>query len=156
MSNLLKKEKGFTLIEIVLVLAIAGLLLVIVFLAVSGAQKSRRDTQRKNDLSRIAAQIESFAGNYNGCYPGSGALAGCAATPAFLGATPAFVGSTFITGGNFNDPTTGAAYGYVAYTATPGTGVVSYRNGLFCDGTAGRGYSVNMGLEQGVICRDNK
>ena len=37
-----------TLIEIVLVLAIAGLLLVIVFLAVSGAQKSRRDSQRKN------------------------------------------------------------------------------------------------------------
>jgi prepilin-type N-terminal cleavage/methylation domain-containing protein len=56
-SNLLKKEKGFTLIEIVLVLAIAGLLLVIVFLAVSGAQKSRRDTQRKNDNARLLAQV---------------------------------------------------------------------------------------------------
>lgn len=69
MSNLLKKEKGFTLIEIVLVLAIAGLLLVIVFLAVSGAQKSRRDSQRKNDNARLMAQIEAFAGNNNGNYP---------------------------------------------------------------------------------------
>jgi prepilin-type N-terminal cleavage/methylation domain-containing protein len=48
-----QKEKGFTLIEIVLVLAIAGLLLVIVFLAVSGAQKSRRDSQRKNDNATV-------------------------------------------------------------------------------------------------------
>lgn len=162
MSNLLKKEKGFTLIEIVLVLAIAGLLLVIVFLAVSGAQKSRRDTQRKNDLSRIASQIESFASNYNGCYPGSGAAAGCTGTPAWAG----FNTSTFITGGNFNDPFTGAGYTYdAAFSATPtppSAGVaahVSYRYGTYCDGTGGgtaRGYSVNMSLEQGVICRDNK
>jgi prepilin-type N-terminal cleavage/methylation domain-containing protein len=67
-SNLLKKDKGFTLIEIVLVLAIAGLLLVIVFLAVQGAQRSRRDTQRKNDASRMLAAVESCAGNNNGNY----------------------------------------------------------------------------------------
>lgn len=157
MSNLLKKEKGFTLIEIVLVLAIAGLLLVIVFLAVSGAQRSRRDTQRKNDISRIAAQVESFAGNYNGCYPGSAAAAGCAGTPAFNGVSPAFTGSTFITAGNFDDPSTGAAYTYdAAFSAAPLQGHVSYRYGTFCNGTAGRGYSVNMGLEQGTLCRDNK
>jgi prepilin-type N-terminal cleavage/methylation domain-containing protein len=147
-SNLLKKEKGFTLIEIVLVLAIAGLLLVIVFLAVSGAQKSRRDSQRKNDLSRIAAQLESYASNNNGLYPG---MAGAGQTWA------QFTASTYITGANLNDPTTGAAYTYAAYSATPPTGDVTYRTGTACDGTAiGRGYSVNMGLEQGVSCRDNK
>jgi prepilin-type N-terminal cleavage/methylation domain-containing protein len=67
-SNLLKKDKGFTLIEIVLVLAIAGLLLVIVFLAVQGAQRSRRDTQRKNDAARMLAAWESCAANNNGNY----------------------------------------------------------------------------------------
>ncbi len=148
MSNLLKKEKGFTLIEIVLVLAIAGLLLVIVFLAVSGAQKSRRDSQRKNDLGRIVSQIESSASNSNGLYPGmTGAPMSWAS----------FSSSNYISGANLNDPTTGLGYDYVAYTATPGVGVVSYRVGTACDGTAiGRGYSVNMGLEQGVACRDNK
>jgi len=148
-SNLLKKEKGFTLIEIVLVLAIAGLLLVIVFLAVSGAQKSRRDSQRKNDVSRIAAQLESFASNDNGLYPG---MAGASQTWA------QFTASNYITSANLNDPSTSAAYTYdAAYSAAPAQGHVSYRTGLACDGSAmGRGYSVNMGLEQGVNCRDNK
>jgi prepilin-type N-terminal cleavage/methylation domain-containing protein len=148
-SNLLKKEKGFTLIEIVLVLAIAGLLLVIVFLAVSGAQKSRRDTQRKTDLSRIAAQLESFASNNNGCYPGMA----CTATT-----WNAFYGSNYITGANLNDPTTGALYGNPGGFPTPAAqGDVYYRTGTACDGTAiGRGYSVKMGLEQGEVCRDNK
>lgn len=159
MSNLLKKEKGFTLIEIVLVLAIAGLLLVIVFLAVSGAQKSRRDSQRKNDLSRIAAQLESFAGNYNGCYPGSAGLGGCAATVPNIAS---FWGSTYITGGNFNDPSSGTQYAApAAFNANPvfvagSPAPVTYRYGTSCDGTTGRTYSISMGLEQGSLCRDTK
>lgn len=68
MSNLLKREKGFTLIEIVLVLAIAGLLLVIVFLAVQGAQRSRRDGQRQQDAGRALAAVESCAANNSGDY----------------------------------------------------------------------------------------
>ena len=66
---MLKRERGFTLIEIVLVLAIAGLIMVIVFLAVSGAQKSRRDAQRKTDLARISAALDTYAGNHEGKYP---------------------------------------------------------------------------------------
>ena len=71
MSNLIKREKGFTLIEIVLVLAIAGLLLVIVFLALQGAQKNRRDTARKTAAGQILAAMESCASNgaNNGQYP---------------------------------------------------------------------------------------
>ena len=68
MSNLLKKDKGFTLIEIVLVMAIAGLILLIVFLAVQGAQKSRRDGARKQDAARYLAGVESCAANHGGQY----------------------------------------------------------------------------------------
>lgn len=68
MSKLLNKDKGFTLIEIVLVLAIAGLLLVIIFIAVQGANRARRDSQRKNDAARMLAAIESCVGNNNGVY----------------------------------------------------------------------------------------
>jgi prepilin-type N-terminal cleavage/methylation domain-containing protein len=144
-SNLLKKEKGFTLIEIVLVLAIAGLLLVIVFLAVSGAQKSRRDTQRKNDLSRIAAQLESYASNTNGNYPNGPA-------PAVTWA--AFTGLTYITAANLNDPTTGAAYTYAPGNAlvacTPANvGTVSYN-------LVARTYDVRMCLENGQSDRTNQ
>ena len=153
MSSLLKKEKGFTLIEIVLVLAIAGLIMIIVFLAVSGAQKSRRDTQRKQDLSRIEAQLESFASNDNGLYP---SMAGASMTWA------QFYASTYITGSNLNSPLTGGGYSYQAAGTFPASGALTvddvyYQTGKYCDGTAnGRAVSVEMGLEQGDVCRDNK
>lgn len=69
LRDLRKNEsKGFTLIEIVLVLAIAGLILVIVFIAVQGAQRSRRDAARKSDAARLLAGVESCASNHNGQY----------------------------------------------------------------------------------------
>jgi prepilin-type N-terminal cleavage/methylation domain-containing protein len=145
-SNLLKKERGFTLIEIVLVLAIAGMLLVIVFLAVSGAQKSRRDSQRKNDLSRLSAQVENYASNNAGTYPTT--LSGAAWTP-YLPT-------------NFNDPTTGAAYPTPAGTLGTGAGSIQYQlgAGTGCDGTTtitgNRQYVLHMRLEQGVACVDNR
>lgn len=148
MSNLLKKEKGFTLIEIVLVLAIAGLLMVIVFLAVSGAQKSRRDTQRKNDLSRVAAQMENYASNTNGNYPASQGAFNTAMTGAYALS-------------NGNDPLTGNPYTYanlVAPTGTTSAGF-SYTLGVDCNGTTSgnRVYAIKVGLEQGGSdCRDNK
>jgi prepilin-type N-terminal cleavage/methylation domain-containing protein len=71
-----QQKAGFTLIEIVLVMAIAGLILVIVFLAVEGAQRSRRDQERKTDAGRMLAAAEqcvsSNQGNYNSCM-GTGA-----------------------------------------------------------------------------------
>ena len=51
----MKKHKlyeGFTIIEVVLVLAIAGLIFLMVFLALPALQRSQRDTQRKNDMAR--------------------------------------------------------------------------------------------------------
>jgi len=138
-SNLLKKEKGFTLIEIVLVLAIAGLLLVIVFLAVSGAQKSRRDTQRKTDLGRVAATLENYASNNNGAYPASQA--------AF---NTAFTGSYAITNGT--DPLSGTDYTY-AGLVTPASGTSAGLSYVI----SGRVWTVCIGLEQGTSsCRTNQ
>ena len=65
--------RGFTLIEVVIVLAIAGLIFVIVFLAVSAAQASRRDNERRQGAGRLISGAESYAGNNNGNLP-----AGCA------------------------------------------------------------------------------
>lgn len=69
MKPSLKKQSGFTLIEVVIVLAIAALIMVIVFLAVQGAQRSRRDTATKNDVNRVTALAESFASGNGGKYP---------------------------------------------------------------------------------------
>ena len=52
-----KLNKGFTIIEVVLVLAIAGLIFLAVFLALPALQRNQRDTQRKNDMSRLIINI---------------------------------------------------------------------------------------------------
>ena len=60
------KKSGFTLIEIVIVLAIAALIIVIVFVAVQGAQRSRRDTARRAAASRVLASLTQCAGDNSG------------------------------------------------------------------------------------------
>lgn len=64
-----KRDQGFTIIEVLIVLAIAALILLIVFLAVPSLQRNSRNTQRKSDAANIAAAISNFAGNNNGALP---------------------------------------------------------------------------------------
>jgi prepilin-type N-terminal cleavage/methylation domain-containing protein len=64
-----KQEKGFTIIEVMIVLAIAGLIMLIVFLAVPALQRTARNTQRKNDASAIAAALANFYDNNAGQVP---------------------------------------------------------------------------------------
>ena len=56
---MIKKDnkKGFTIIEVVLVLAIAGLIFAMVFIALPALQRSQRDHSRENDASVVAAAI---------------------------------------------------------------------------------------------------
>ena len=53
------KKPGFTLIEIVIVLAIAALIMVVVFVAASGALMARRNDQRRSDARLVLAAVES-------------------------------------------------------------------------------------------------
>lgn len=62
----LKKQDGFTIIEVLIVLAIAGLIMLVVFLAVPALQRNSRNTQRTNDASRVAAAITECMNNNNG------------------------------------------------------------------------------------------
>jgi prepilin-type N-terminal cleavage/methylation domain-containing protein len=64
-----KSKNGFTIIEIMIVLAIAGLIMLIVFLAVPALQRSARNTQRKNDAAAIASSIANFIDNNGGSLP---------------------------------------------------------------------------------------
>jgi len=70
MSNIKnRKEGGFTIIEVLIVLAIAGLIMLIVFLAVPALQRNSRNTQRKNDASAISTAIANFVSNNGGSVP---------------------------------------------------------------------------------------
>lgn len=66
MTQKLKNAKGFTIIEVLIVLAIAGLIMLVVFLAVPALQRGQRNTARQNDVSLLAAAINDCVTNNNG------------------------------------------------------------------------------------------
>ena len=61
-QNINSKE-GFTIIEVVLVLAIAGLIFLMVFVALPALQRSQRDTARRNDMSRVDTSLIQYQTN---------------------------------------------------------------------------------------------
>jgi prepilin-type N-terminal cleavage/methylation domain-containing protein len=66
MSRRPAKSSGFTIIEVVLVLAIAALIFLIVFLAIPTLQRSQRDNQRKQNLAQILGAIQKWEASNNG------------------------------------------------------------------------------------------
>lgn len=61
-----KQQKGFTIIEVILVLAIAALIFLMVFLALPALQRGQRDTARKDDVSIVASSVTNLLSNNNG------------------------------------------------------------------------------------------
>ncbi|MBS7346403.1 MAG: type II secretion system protein [Candidatus Sacchiramonaceae bacterium] len=67
--NRSSQKNAFTIIEVVLVLAIAGLIFLMVFIALPALQRNQRDTQRKNDMAKLKDAIERYKSNNSGKLP---------------------------------------------------------------------------------------
>jgi len=65
-KNNTKSKRGFTIIEVVLVLAIAGLIFLMVFIALPALQRSQRNTQRRDDYSMLVTAVNSYMASNNG------------------------------------------------------------------------------------------
>lgn len=75
-TPLIKSKKGFTIIEVSLVLAIGGLIMLMVFIAWPAVQRNQRDSQRKTaDLSRVYTALANYQSNNNGKLPSAGGTA---------------------------------------------------------------------------------
>ncbi len=70
--NFQKRPKGFTIIEVALVLALAGLIFLMVFLALPALQRTQRDAERREELSRITQTVKNYQENNRGALPGAG------------------------------------------------------------------------------------
>ncbi|MBS7346124.1 MAG: type II secretion system protein, partial [Candidatus Sacchiramonaceae bacterium] len=112
------QTNAFTIIEVVLVLAIAGLIFLMVFIALPALQRNQRDAQRKNDASLFIDALNRYSANNRGSFPGVGYSTGGRVSESSVpevydfalryldwpGDSAAAEGKTFI------DPSTGAGY----------------------------------------------
>lgn len=150
--NKINTKKGFTIIEVVLVLAIAGLIFLMVFLALPALQRTQRDTQRKNDASRLRAAVTDFQSNNRGALPwdASGSL-NSALVNNYVKAND----TTFL------DPSTNSDYTVSVGTGTPSNlGDILVSNNAMCgtEGaiTSGKGIAVSVKTENGsATCVDS-
>ncbi len=122
---------GFTIVEIIFVIAIGGLILVMSFMAISSGQRSKRDAQRKTDLSRINQNIVSWANNAN-----SGIIPDPTPPPDNLVTAASPVPQT-PNGGNY-------AISYNSVTTTACT-----VNNVYYERTSDRSYKIKICLESG-------
>lgn len=134
----LRKQQGFTLIEVVLVLAIGALIILLAILAFGGASRARRDTARTDAAGTFIAAIEQYASNNNGTYPTS-------------------VSQMSITQA-MKDPKTQSNPQDATTIATDS--VIKFHSGYRCNGTSlatnSGGYAVSYKQESGnVVCKDN-
>lgn len=104
------QQKGFTIIEILIVLAIAGLILTMVFIAVPQLQRNTRDNQRQDLAGRLASELGTYSSNNQGVFPFNGAGASwvsCGSLAASQGCNDWY--SRYINGNvNIKDPKTGS------------------------------------------------
>jgi len=64
----LKEEKGFTIVELIIVIVVIGILAVLVITTFSNIQRRARDTDRQNDIKSIHSVLEVYYAD-NGYYP---------------------------------------------------------------------------------------
>lgn len=65
-------KKGFTIIEVTLVLAIAGLIFLMIFIALPALRRTQRDSQRRDDMMGFLKEVKTFQTNNRGALPTGG------------------------------------------------------------------------------------
>jgi len=102
----LSKSKGFTLLELLIVVGIIGILISIATISYSSIQKKTRDIKRKDDLNTLQKEFEMYY-QTKGSYPTG------------IGATACFASlvATITTAVKPVDPYTGSDYTWHACTA---------------------------------------
>ena len=69
LQKLKKNQSGFSIVEVMIVLAIAGLIILVVFLAVPALNRNSRNTTTKQAVSSIGALVGEFRGANAGKNP---------------------------------------------------------------------------------------
>jgi prepilin-type N-terminal cleavage/methylation domain-containing protein len=68
MFSLKKRDQGFTIVELLIVIVVIGILALLVITTYSGIQAKARNSKRQTDVQSIQTQVEAFFSE-NGYYP---------------------------------------------------------------------------------------
>ena len=69
MNKIKELNKGFTIIEVVLVLAIAGMIFLMVFIALPQMRRTQRDAERRDDMMLFVEAVKKYQTNNRGVLP---------------------------------------------------------------------------------------
>lgn len=144
-----KIEEGFTIVETLIVLAIAALIITIVLIAVPNLQRSARNTNMLHDAQDIASAIQTFESNNQGSLPSVSSISNSSGTITLSLATTG--GSTntgaestakvqsgdIVTGTNFSSSAINYSAAVINGSTTQvGPGTIVVMSGALC-GTTG-------------------
>lgn len=68
MASFKKNNRGFTIVELLIVIVVIGILAALVIVTYNGIQQKARDTERKTDINALHGQAEAYQAQ-NGKYP---------------------------------------------------------------------------------------
>ena len=68
MFSLKKRNQGFTIVELLIVIVVIGILALLVITTYSGIQAKARNSKRQTDIASLQTQLEAFF-SQNGYYP---------------------------------------------------------------------------------------
>lgn len=129
-------SEGFTIIEVLIVLAIAGLIIAIVLFAVPTLQRNGRNTAIKSDANQLLSYVSDFNANNDGAMPNT-ANSNVVTTS---GLVTIGNGSGTVTTGKIRTGTTTnfpAAVADGTNVTAPATGTINVYYGNKCNTTSG-------------------
>lgn len=65
----MKNQKGFTIVELLIVIVIIGILAALVIVAYNGIQNRARATKAQTNAQAVAKKAEAYAADNSGAYP---------------------------------------------------------------------------------------
>ena len=139
MVSLKRKQSGFTIVELLIVIVVIGILAAIIITTFTGVQKKARDADRKSDINAIYSQVEVYFAQ-NSKYPTLANLNDSTWRDANVkGLT---TDATQAPGSTTDLQASGSGTDYYVYTATP----ANCDNGANGDCT---GFTLTANLESG-------